>query len=113
MKKTTLAVLVGALLCGAAIGTTSAAPVVSDRVIARGADDARPPQCDDHGTDLCKSAGEGIAKNGADDPRPPQCDDHGTDLCKSAGESIAKNGADDPRPPQCDDHGTDLCKNEA
>lgn len=101
MKKTKLATLISALVWGAAVGTASAALAASDQSAARS-----PASFYSH-----TSVAELLARHGADDPQPPNCDDHGTDLCSAA--TLAKNGADDPQPPKCDDHGTDLCRSEA
>ncbi len=63
------------------------------QVARKGADDPLPPQCDDHGTDLCNASTVNVAKKGADDPLPPQCDDHGTDLCNASTVNVARKGA--------------------
>ena len=93
MKQTRLAVLMGGLLMGAAVGAASAATVAASDFY------AAPPI-----VNL-------LAKHGADDPFPG-CDDHGTDIfcaggAGGTGEQLAKHGADDPFP-ECDDHGTDI-----
>jgi hypothetical protein len=84
IKRNKVALLVGGVLLGAAIGAASAATVTpafqaaspATVLLARqGADDFG---CDDHGTNLCLGTGEQIAKDGADDAG---CDDHGTNLC--------------------------------
>ena len=111
----------GALLWGAAAGTTSAALAEADQSVAHAlaghltsavlsgyaAPDFYP----------ASPVGDLLARRGrgADDPQPPKCDDHGTDLCVNAVENIARRGrgADDPQPPKCDDHGTDLCMSRA
>jgi hypothetical protein len=72
MKKTTLAVLVGGSLWGAAAGTTSAAITpdfytassIVDLLARKGVDNPRPPRCYDHRIDLCKSVGEDVARGG-------------------------------------------------
>ena len=115
MKTARLATLWGGLLVAAAAGTASAATVAPDfyapadyrMILARhGADDLG---CDDHGSDLCASAGDKMAKRGADDTQPDDrggqpegCDDHGTDLCATPGNMMARHGADDRQP---DDRG--------
>ena len=111
MKKTKLAVLMSTLVWGAAVGTTSTALAAADQPVAR----ALAGQSGYFAADFYSQSpvAELLAKHGADDPRPPKCDDHGTDLCNTGTTTIAKHGADDPRPPKCDDHGTDLCKSEA
>ena len=78
MKQSKLVVLVSALLCGVAAGTTSATVVTVDQPVA-----AILP---------ASALGVVLAKHGADDAAPEPCDDHGTDLCVSGGQALAKHG---------------------
>jgi len=98
LKKTELAVFVGALVWGGAVGATIATPEATDQQSARGS----VVQFNDATT---------IAKHGADDADDP-FDDHGVDLVRQSPTSIAKHGADDADD-LCDDQGTDLCKSAA
>ena len=97
MNQTKLAVLISALLWGAAASAMTAAPVAADQQFVResgvringatiiakhGADDATDP-FDDNGVDLLPKATTTIAKHGADDATDP-FDDHGSDICRSA-----------------------------
>ncbi|HVQ62272.1 MAG TPA: hypothetical protein VMS53_09340 [Burkholderiales bacterium] len=133
-----MAVLVGAILWGAAVGTASAsmtefgqparytASALGVLLAKHGADDPKPQPCDDHGTDLCYAGAQVLAKHGADDATDP-IDDNGVDfvLAKHGADDaadpiddngvdfvIAKHGADDGADP-CDDHGSDLCLRKA
>ena len=133
MQKTKLAVLMGALLWGAAVGTTSAAVVAADQQVAREA--GEPPRGQPQPGDNRGRGGKVIeqfdqlAREATEAPRGQDNNNnrrgrggkvieqfdqlaHGATFYSAANLRIlfAKKGADDPLPKPCDDHGTNLCR---